>query len=187
MIQEHYDWQDKLLPQVVEIIGEHYFNLTHQQSLKTIKKASEHDDMTQNTDLALLTTDEDKIRIAVRLRRPEYKNYAGDITFRYTTQQGSLGDWDKMIDGYGDIMFFGHVDDKDNVWYWHIIDLKKLRSLMIRNSEIYKNRKIIRNGDGSSFVVINFKQIAESIINGTEPTYTEAEYEQATQDLFKLL
>ncbi|MEM1156002.1 MAG: hypothetical protein AAGI44_17845 [Pseudomonadota bacterium] len=135
-------WSDRFLPEIKRIVGAHL-----------LRAAPDPNDWHEATDLMML--DAKDIRIAARIRRPGYaERYPNQITIRSHIPSGGRTELNKIVDGKGDWMFYGHA----NAWQtgidrWWLIDLSAFRAALIRHSlggpQIrYGTRK---NTDGTSF------------------------------------
>lgn len=77
--------------------------------------------------------------IAVRFRRGsgDYaERYPRQFTIRSRRDSGAKTELSKIIDGWGDLFFYGHVSE-GVVWPWYLIDLHKLRALWLRCPEAF--------------------------------------------------
>jgi hypothetical protein len=65
--------------------------------------------------------------VAVRLRRDGYaQRFADQFTIRYHRASGAKTELDKIIEGFGDWMFYGHTDST-GLSAWMLVDLAVLR------------------------------------------------------------
>ncbi len=103
------------------------------QPVEAFQSPTVHQDKLEATDLLL-----GKLTIAVRVRdafktngkgEPYFKAYKNEMTLRGRIP-GHLGtELDKIIDGYGDYMFYGWADtDSGSIMAWTIIDLAAFRA-----------------------------------------------------------
>ena len=123
----HYDinrrWSDRFIPDIKRLIGSHLLSI-----------APDTMDFSQATDLVML--DARDMRIAARLRRPGYfERYPHQFTIR--SRLPSLGETElqKIVNGHGDWMFYGHVSDSQtHIEHWWLIDLRAFRAALIRHA-----------------------------------------------------
>jgi len=109
-------WQAKMLPQVKAILG-----------MTFICDAPFEEDVKRNTDLMVLTME--PLRFACRLRNHGYyERYRFDITIRNSRPSGAQTELEKLLNGYGDYMFYGFAnDDRTKLVSYTIGDLKVFR------------------------------------------------------------
>ncbi|WP_439521091.1 hypothetical protein [Marivita sp.] len=137
----HYDinrtWSDQFIPEIKRIVG-----------AELLKVASNTLDQTQATDLVML--DAQDMRIAARVRRPGYaERYPHQFTIRSGLPSGAPTELNKIVNGYGDLMFYGHSDEFGRLDSWWLIDLRAFRAALIRRADIrYGTQK---NFDGTCF------------------------------------
>ena len=138
--QEEYAWQQKYVDIAKRIVGP-----------RLIQDAPLEMDMTEATDMLVLMARD--IRIACRIRRAMYaKAFKHQFTIRSKLDSGAATELAKIIEGWGDWLFYGFAAD-DNLpvlEYWHIIDLHAWRAHMIRDKRPIKHGEQ-SNGDGTHF------------------------------------
>jgi len=123
--QEQKKWSDAYLPEIKTILG-----------LYLIGEATQEEDATHNTDLVVVTMA--AVRIACRVRRPGYaEKYGDEFTIRSQLATGSKTELAKIIEGWGDYMFYGHAGES-GLTAWALCDLKPFR--------LWFNRKMAKNG-----------------------------------------
>lgn len=108
------EWSDKFLPEIKGILGMHL-----------IGEPPVEEDQKRNTDLIVLKMD--AVRIACRVRDPKYIKYKADFTIRYSRPSGAKTELAKVIEGWGDYIFYGHGDDEHKLVAWGLGDLKVFR------------------------------------------------------------
>ncbi len=140
-------WSDKFLPEIKSILGQ-----------VLISEPPVEEDQERNTDLMVLRLD--AVRIACRVRTNKYLTmqdgrYRYEFTIRAGRPSGIKTELAKVIEGWGDYIFYGFsdVDDK-NLAQWFIGDLKVFRSWYARY--LFQNQGELPgfqkpNYDGSSF------------------------------------
>lgn len=137
------EWSDIYLPQIRQIVGP-----------LLLTPAPLELDVTEATDLVILQARD--MRIGCRVRRPGYADrYPFEFTIRSKRDTGAITEMSKIVDGWGDWIFYGHINDLDEIWRWFVVDLHSFRSHLIR--EGYREQKRIRrgekpNGDGTHFM-----------------------------------
>ncbi len=135
-------WSDQFLPEIKSIIGSHI-----------LKAAPDPLDHFQATDLLML--DAKDMRIAARVRRHGYADrYPHQFTIRAKLPTGAETELSKIVNGYGDWMFYGHAGpDGRTILNWWLIDLRAFRAALIRHTT--KGTPLImgdkRNADGTCF------------------------------------
>jgi hypothetical protein len=131
------EWSDKYIPQIKQIIGPHLLGVS-----------SFEVDAEQATDLIVLTGR--NMMIACRLRRPGYEKYIGQFTIRSRRDTGASTELKKVIDGWGDWMFYGHANEAGVIHAWMIIDFKSFRAHLLRHFATPENKRVISTGDQSN-------------------------------------
>lgn len=112
-------------------------------------------DRSEATDLIVLGARD--MAIGVRLRRPGYAGkYPGQFTIRSHRSSGAKTELTKIVDGWGNWLFYGHAGDGGSIAEWLVIDLDLLRAAFIRFPGLLHSpdgaaagRK--PNGDGTEF------------------------------------
>jgi hypothetical protein len=135
-------WSDKFLPEIKRILGE--FLLTEPEV---------EEDELRNTDLTVLKMD--TVRIGCRVRRHKFLKYKNDFTIRAGRPNGNKTELSKIIEGWGDYLFYGFCDEhEERLSYWFIGDLKVFRLWYMRKLILLKGEPPglrHNNVDGSSF------------------------------------
>lgn len=131
------------------------------------------EDQERNTDLIVLRMD--AVRIACRVRNHEYLNKwdcAKEFTIRSSRPSGQKTELRKIIEGWGDYMFYGFGSaDRKHLAYWHLLDLKVFRSAFFDMSYRGDVPTAKGNYDGSStFIPFRIDSFPHEIIvaNGGE-------------------
>lgn len=123
------------------------------------------EDAERNTDLMVLKMD--AVRIACRVRTVGYQEkYDNEFTVRSTRPSGAKTELRKIIEGWGDYMFYGFGDGV-NLSSWHLLDLKVFRSAFL--TMVYKRKvpKQKMNHDNSSgFIPFEINKFPEKFIVG---------------------
>ena len=96
------------------------------------------------------------IQISVRIRSFKYRTY-NDITIRSRSKNGGLTEIDKLIDGKGQIYFYGVLSENEETIIKYILfDIDKIRDKL-------KDNGIERtNADGTKFKCYTFKFLGEN-------------------------
>ena len=78
------------------------------------------------------------------------------------TEHFTDAELEKIVDGFGDWMFYGHADpDGMNVCRWMVISLPALRAAIIRKQANPLNQS---NGDGTHFVAFDVRSLPDSCV-----------------------
>jgi hypothetical protein len=148
-------WSDRFLPEIKRILGEHL-----------IAEPPIEEDAERNTDLIVLRLD--AVRVACRVRRHNYlQHYGHQFTIRSARPQGNKTELTKIIEGWGDYMFYGFADpDEESLCCWFLGDLKAFRLYFNQQLYLKKTPWMGRaNGDGSSeFMAFERDTIPDFII-----------------------
>lgn len=111
-------WSDRFLPEIKSILGQHL-----------IVESPPEDDSQRNTDLMVLRLN--AVRIACRIRKPSYiknKRYANEFTIRAWRPSHNKTELAKILEGFGDYLFYGFSDDKQvRLSKWMLGDLSAFR------------------------------------------------------------
>lgn len=134
-------YSDKYIKAISEIIGP-----------LLLEPADFSRDANEATDLMVFTARD--IRIAARVRRHGYaKTFPWDFTIRSKRASGAKTELSKIVDGWGDWLFYGHSDSSGLTFdRWMVVDLASFRSHLIRNKQ---NIRYVQkhNDDGQTSLV----------------------------------
>lgn len=136
-------WSDRFIPHIKCIVGP-----------RLMAESSFDVDTKQATDLIILRAR--NMMVAARVRRPGYfSRYPHEFTIRSDRDSGAETELQKVVNGFGDWMFYGHADETErHIAHWHLIDLHAWRAHMIRDGQREK-RQLVHgkksNGDGTHF------------------------------------
>jgi hypothetical protein len=162
-------FSDRYLPEMRSLIGPYL-----------LVPSSLEQDRQEASDLVVLRARD--LTIACRLRRPGYADkYPREFTIRSRRESGVKTELAKLIEGWGDWFFYGHVgSDCQSIARWWLIDLSAWRAHLIRDG--VRTVKRLRhdecpNGDGTYFRWFSIDSfppdppllIAESVIKTTPP------------------
>jgi hypothetical protein len=143
-------WSDKFIPAMKQIIGPHL-----------LEPAPAEWDVGKATDLVVLQAR--NVCIAARVRRHGYADrYGHEFTIRSQRDSGARTEMEKIIDGWGDWMFYGHADKGETGFdRWSLIDLRAFRAALVRakGSVVFERHS---NGDGTHFVAFDLRSFPPS-------------------------
>jgi hypothetical protein len=148
-------WSDMFIPAIKRIVGPYL-----------LETSSMYEDRRHATDLLILNA-RDK-RIAARVRRAGYaEKYPYEFTIRCGNQYNAQTEIDKIIQGFGDWMFYGHSaeDVAGKITRWMLIDLAIFRAALIRKDirdEVKREQRA--NGDGTSFIAFDVRSFPREIL-----------------------
>lgn len=146
-------WSDQYIPHMKQIIGPHL-----------LVESSFDVDTKRASDLVLMQAA--SLMIACRVRRPGYADrYPNQFTLRYARDSGVETEYSKVVNGWGDWMFYGHADKDEagKINRWMLINLRHFRAQLINDH----SRRTIRNGitpngDGTHFRWFDAKSFAQT-------------------------
>lgn len=165
--EEDRQWSDLMIPQIKNIIGRHL-----------LEAASFEADAKQATDLMVFAARD--MRVAARVRRPGFADkYPHEFTLRAARASGAETELSKIVNGWGDALFYGHADAQHQIVLWHFICLDAFRAALIRQSA---NGYAIRwsnksNADGTVFKVFDLRSFPPRppiLIASSEPSLSHA-------------
>lgn len=151
LFHKHYKserkWSDRLLPRIAGILGEVF-----------IQVSPDIEDMQHNTDLMVLNNKNH--RYAVRIRSNRYRKWKDQFTIRCSVRGDVPTEFDKIMEGFGDYMFYGIANEnKDDLVCYAIIDLSVFRSVVES-----KPLSLYENQDGTRFFVFKYSSFPEELI-----------------------
>ena len=155
------EWSDRFLPAIKRILGEYL-----------ISEPPVEEDAERNTDLIVLRLD--AVRIACRVRTFEYlTSYGNEFTIRSGRPSGVKTELTKIIEGWGEYLFYGFSDkDELKLAKWILGDLRALRLYINRN--LCQNKKPwiekLNRDNSSSFVAFRYKNIPNFLVATSEST-----------------
>ena len=152
---EQYAWQQRFLPQVAKIIAPYM-----------VRVAPMEEDQKRNTDMMMLKVD--GVRVGVRTRKFEYLASFGDeFTIRSELPSGTKTELAKIIEGWGDLLFYGFADDEEHdIAAWMIGDLGVFRRWMCKMLWDRNAPRPIarRNADGSKFLAFRIDDLPDDFL-----------------------
>jgi len=109
-------WSDRFLPGITRILGEYF-----------IGEPPIEEDQERGTDLIVLGMNNQ--RFACRVRRHSYlERYANEFTVRVTRPSGVKTELAKILEGWGDFMFYAFATkDEMDFALWSILSLNVFR------------------------------------------------------------
>lgn len=109
-------WSDKFIHRITELIAP-----------ALLVEAPFEEDAERNTDLIVLKMD--SVRIGCRIRRYQYlKDYGNEFTIRSGRPSGVKTELTKIIEGWGDLFFYGFSnEDETDIAKWFLGDMKVFR------------------------------------------------------------
>lgn len=109
-------WSDRFLPEIKRAVGE-----------TLIGAAPVEEDAERNTDLIVLRLD--AVRVACRVRKHSYLDrYGSQFTIRVARPSGNKTELEKIVEGWGDYIFYGFADEAEKTLIrWIIGDLHVFR------------------------------------------------------------
>jgi hypothetical protein len=142
-------------------------------------------DMKEAADLIVLRARD--MTIACRVRRPGYAaRYPWQFTIRAQRDSGARTELAKIIDGWGDWMFYGHASkDPGAIDRWFLVDLHVWRAELARDAWRAANGKpqrhapslqLIPNGDGTHFAAFDVRRFPSDLLIASSH---EVPYEKA--------
>lgn len=141
-----FEWQEQFLPAIRAVVGP-----------LLLEPAPLDIDMREATDLLVLRARD--MRIGCRMRRPGYVDrYPFEFTIRAKRDSGASTELSKVMDGWGDWLFYGHAGEQHGlIDRWMLIDLHAWRSHAIRSKCTAGNPQRQSNGDGTHFVAFDVR------------------------------
>lgn len=149
-------WSDQFIPEICRIVG----------PLLLVPATVELDNK-EATDLmvfAVKTFGVKDMRIAARVRRPgmrRHERHGPEFTVRCRVLSGAKTEWAKIIEGFGDWLFYGHAsaDEQGKIEWWMVVCLRALREHHEKNWQQVLNAGAIdddrqNRGDGTAFHIL---------------------------------
>jgi hypothetical protein len=147
-----FEKSQKFMPEVRSILGRYI-----------LRSSTLEEDRTQATDLVL---EAKSLRIAVRMRDSKYANFANEFTIRATAGGGSLTEFQKIMAGHADWLFYGFETIIGKINPWYILDLSVFRTTVrdAMSGLITVGIKDINNNDGSAFKAFQINTFPPSFV-----------------------
>lgn len=131
--------------------------------------APQEEDAERNTDLIVLRMNAQ--RIACRVREPGFfESYGHEFTIREGRPSGAKTELTKIVEGWGDLFFYGHAQDEGpDLRAWALCDLSVFRGWFVRELARLPARELPgvqrRNRDNSStFRVFDIRQMPAGFV-----------------------
>jgi len=154
-------WADRFMDEIKPVLG-FYF----------IGPANEEEDQFRNTDLVVLKMN--AIRIACRIRRNEFlQKYANEFTIRAGRPSGVKTELAKIIEGWGDYLFYGFANQSEtSLDAWILGDLTAFRAWYTR-AIIHSKGQVpgsfhVNPDKSSSFFAFDLDDMPENFIVGAK-------------------
>ena len=156
-------WSDQFIPHMRSIIGPHL-----------LVPSSVEVDTKQAADLVVLRARD--MTIACRVRRHGYSDRDPfEFPVRSARDSGARTELEKLTDGWGDWMFYGHAAAHGpRIERWMLIDLSAWRAALIRDKDQIRFTKK-SNGDGTHFVGFDVRSFPSG--GGRRPLLIAASHE----------
>jgi hypothetical protein len=148
-------WSDQFLPSVMDTLGGGHteveitpFIVDVEQAADLIIKAGEAENKDEY--------------VAVRLRKSKFASrYPFEFTVRYQYTAGYKTEYEKIMEGFADLMFYGFVVN-NQVARWILLDMDRFRE-EAENDYIIKEHKHNRDGR-NSFLAFDVRSFKSDII-----------------------
>ncbi|KKK98229.1 hypothetical protein LCGC14_2644840 [marine sediment metagenome] len=116
-------WSDAHIEQVKTLVGPYLLEVS---PFKV--------DTEQAADLLILQNK--SIKVACRLRRPGFaERWGRQFTIRLRRTNQTKTELAKIIDGWADWLFYGHVNDEGYIHLWWLLSLDVFRAALIRDGD----------------------------------------------------
>ena len=140
-------------------------------AIHLICEAPVQEDQERNTDLIVLKMD--SVRVACRIRREKWIANSNEFTIREGRPSNAKTELAKIIEGWGDLFFYGFgSDDGSKLISWKIGDLKVFRLTIMRymarnNGQLPGTSKLNHDGS-SSFRIYDWSQFEGMVIASSD-------------------
>lgn len=135
--------------------------------------AEPDDDALRNTDLLTLCLP-GEVRIACRIRRFQYLQlYPDEFTLRCSVPSGRDTEIDKLLDGWGNLLFYGFANaDETDLAAWFIGDLAVFRTWTAWHRRQFGRwpGQLRDNRDGTRFMAFCVSEIDPAFIVARSPS-----------------
>lgn len=139
------------MPEVQEILGRNFIGI-----------ANEEEDQQHNTDLIVLRMD--GLRFGCRIRKHAYyKTFPNDFTIRFSLPSGGKTEYEKILEGWGDYLFYGFANEAEtSLHLWRIIDFERFRAFVTwyksNNNDKIPGMEQKNSDQSSTFRAFNVKE-----------------------------
>jgi hypothetical protein len=144
-VKRDFDWQLRFLPTIRRLVGPWL-----------LEPAPLDLDMAEATDLVMLGARDLRIGCRVRRRKDDAgriyaERFPWDFTLRSKRDTGATTELEKITNGWGDLLFYGHEasEQSNDIERWFLINLASWRSHLMRRTVLWGTD--IPNGDGTYF------------------------------------
>lgn len=151
-------WSDRFIPEIKRHLGEFLIGEPHPD-----------EDALRNTDLTVLRLD--TVRIGCRVRTNDaFMSWPDEFTIRTSRPSGVDTELTKIIEGWGDYLFYAFCDPDERVLVrWTLVDLKRFRVWYMRELTRLEPGEYPgfkqRNRDGSSdFHAFNLNAMPSDLV-----------------------
>ena len=149
--QENKKWSDAFIPEIKRALAG-----------VLLCESPVEEDQERNTDLIVLRMEAK--RVACRVRRLSYLHKFGDeFTIRATLPSGKKTELAKVIEGFGDYIFYGFAGDDGTLMKWSIGDLNVFRlwfnSRIVNDGGTLPGRLMVNGDKSSCFRVFRWDQL----------------------------
>lgn len=152
------NWSDQFIPDIKRIVGP-----------LLMETADFEDDVRRNTDLVVLRMD--ATRIMARVRRNQFlRRYPNDITIRLKPDQYGESEFTKLMDGWGDYLFYGFAHaTRPKVESWIFGDLQVLRDWINEQVKGGDAEQVNHqtNTDGTHFLTVDHRNVPGFVLHGS--------------------
>lgn len=144
----NFQFENKMRPNVIHLLQKHAGQIV------SFEESTEEQDTKQATDFIIVAK---KKTIAARVRRNNctYR----DLTIRTRSRYGYRTEIDKLLDGWGDLYFYGWEGKDNKINDYILVDIQKMRESGFLAS--ISNRPHISNGDGTQFANISIMELKQ--------------------------
>lgn len=149
-------WSDRFLPDIKAILGR-----------ALIAEPPVEEDAEHNTDLIVLRLD--AVRIACRVRKYQYiARYGDQFTIRRARPNGAKTELSKIIEGWGDYLFYGFSDAEETGIERYVLgDLKAFRLWYVRRlyAGVKPGQRRENNDSSSNFLAFTVGEIPGFVVD----------------------
>lgn len=156
--RENRSWSDKFIPHIRAIVGP-----------CLLVPSSFEQDTEQAADLVVLKGR--NMDIAARVRRPGYLKYRHEFTIRSKPLSGAKTELHKILEGWGDWLFYAHAaDDEESLCHWMIVDLHEWRKSLLYAGFSHGWGGVCEkrtNGDGTEFLAFDIRKFQKALVKSS--------------------
>jgi hypothetical protein len=146
-------WSDSWIPLLRALIGPYLLGAS------TFEEDTQH-----AADLVVLSAKD--MKIACRVRRQGYaERFPNEFTIRSRRANGCTTELEKIMDGWGDWLFYGHDNGRSRIDPWWLLDLSVFRAAFFRGDTILA-RAEVPNGDGTFFTSYPIRLFPPALVIG---------------------